>query len=43
MINETNCAIEHNGQTFEPGGACILPCKDGKLRGVIYMAWGIHR
>ena len=38
MINETNCTIEHNGQTFESGGAYILPCKDGKLRGVIYVS-----
>lgn len=33
---ETNCVIEHEGQTFESGGAWLCDCTDGYRRGVVY-------
>lgn len=37
---EQNCIIEHDGQFFEAAGAFLLPCTDGKIRGVIYVNKG---
>lgn len=34
---EQDCKITHEGKEFESGGAYILPCTDGKLRGVVYV------
>lgn len=34
---EKNCTITHEGKVYESGGAYILPCNDGKLRGVVYV------
>ena len=34
---ETNCKIALQGQTYEAGGAYLLPCTDGKYRGVVYV------
>ena len=36
-ILETDCTIEHDGQTYASGGAHLLPCTDGKYRGVVYV------
>jgi hypothetical protein len=36
---EKNCTIEHEGKTSESGGSYLLPCTDGKWRGVVY-GWG---
>lgn len=35
---ETDCKIEHADQTFEAGGAFLLPASDGRFRGVVYVA-----
>lgn len=34
---ETDCKITHEGREFDSGGAYILPCTDGKWRGVVYV------
>ena len=40
MFIDQNCTIEHNGQTFESGGAFIAERADtGKLAGVVYAQW----
>jgi hypothetical protein len=36
-VFETDCTITHEGQKFESGGAYLLPCTDGKVRGVVYV------
>jgi hypothetical protein len=36
---EKDCTIEHNGQKFENGGSFMLPCTDGKWRGLVYADW----
>jgi hypothetical protein len=34
---EQNCTIEHEGKTYEAGGSYLLPCTDGKVRGIVYV------
>lgn len=34
---ETDCKIEHEGRTFEAGGAWLCDCTDGYRRGVVYV------
>jgi hypothetical protein len=34
---ETKCTFEFQGKQFTSGGAYILPCTDGKYRGVVYI------
>jgi len=34
---ETDCKFTHDGQTFESGGSYLLPCTDGRMRGVVYV------
>ena len=33
---EQNCVFEHDGQSYEAGGAWLLQCIDGYRRGVVY-------
>ena len=33
---ERDCKITHEDQSFESGGAYLLPCRDGKIRGIVY-------
>jgi len=37
LFVERDCKVDFNGQSFESGGAYILPCTDGKLRGMVYV------
>jgi len=34
---ESDCSIQHNGQSFTAGGAHICDCSDGYRRGVVYV------
>lgn len=34
---ETDCTITHEGQAFTNGGSYLLPCTDGKVRGMVYV------
>lgn len=34
---EQNCTFEHEGRTYESGGAYLVDCPDGKMRGVVYV------
>lgn len=34
---ETDCTIEHNGKEYTAGGSYLLPCTDGRYRGVVYI------
>jgi hypothetical protein len=34
---ERDCKIEHEGRTYEAGGAFLAPCTDGYWRGMVYV------
>ena len=34
---EQDCTLTLGGRTFSSGGAYLLPCTDGKYRGVVYV------
>jgi len=36
MFIEKDCIFELDGKKFESGGAWIVPCSDGRFRGVVY-------